>query len=201
MSQPTLVKVILDSIYNSLNKQGHIANPPIKVNLLSTAETSGVGENNAYIFEHVPSQFIIKVWIEGDRIFFQDEEITWPINDPSVDLELVALAIFENPTELHRVATETQSSRRIKIMADQIQKRADTLTEALDKFCAEAAAELYASFKDDPNVQMVGYTNGAPVLKLIIYTKRKPKPGEYPKLFKTYEVEVKRIGKMAPAQV
>lgn len=51
MNQPTLVKVILDSIHHALNKQGHIANPPVKVNLLSTPETSGEGEKMRHLHE------------------------------------------------------------------------------------------------------------------------------------------------------
>jgi len=50
---------------------------------------------------------------------------------------------------------------------------------------------------DDPNVSTVGYTKGARVVELVIYTVKKPKD-IYPKSFKGFPVRAVKFGKIAP---
>ncbi len=62
---------------------------------------------------------------------------------------------------------------------------------------ASASVRLAESLRADVNVYTVGYTKGAPVIELVIYTVKKPKK-EYPKDFEGFPVKVRKFGQIAP---
>lgn len=62
---------------------------------------------------------------------------------------------------------------------------------------ASASVKLAESLRADPNVYTVGYTKGAPVIELVIYTVKKSKK-EYPRNFEGFPVKVIKFGQISP---
>jgi hypothetical protein len=71
------------------------------------------------------------------------------------------------------------------------------LSSRKNMLAVDAAVNLSNLLADDPNVQTVGVTEGAPVIELIVYTFKKPKD-VYPKSFEGYPVRAVKFGKFSP---
>ena len=114
------INEILDSIYIFINESEDLISPPLKVEKLQNGETW-------CILKCLRTNLQIVIWIENNNIYFDDDDIHWPLNDPSIDIDLIILAIFEDPCALLKASENAKSQRLLKQYSDNLKTRANEL--------------------------------------------------------------------------